>query len=51
MTRENIEKKIKHVKERKFYLAMKDRWSFADYQLNDELNKQLKKLKEELKNV
>lgn len=51
MTRQEIEKQIEELENRKFYLAMKDRWNREDYKRNDDLNKQLRELKEELKNV
>lgn len=51
MTRQEIEKQIEELEDRKFYLAMKDRWNKEDYKRNDDLNKQLRELKEELKNV
>ena len=51
MTRQEIEKQIEELEDRKFYLAMKDRWNREDYKRNDDLNKQLKELKKELKNV
>ena len=51
MTKEQINKQIEALEERKFYLNMKDRWNREDYKKNDDLNKQLRELKEELKNV
>lgn len=51
MTRQETEKQIEELENRKFYLNMKDRWSREDYKRNDDLNKQLRELKEELKNV
>ena len=51
MTKQEIEKQIEELEDRKFYLAMKDRWNREDYKRNDDLNKQLRELKEELKNV
>ena len=51
MTKQKIEKQIEELEDRKFYLAMKDRWNREDYKRNDDLNKQLRELKEELKNV
>ena len=51
MTRKQIEKQIEKLENRKFYLNMKDRWNREDYKRNDDLNKQLRELKEELKNV
>ena len=51
MTRQEVEKQIEELEDRKFYLAMKDRWNREDYKRNDDLNKQLRELKEELKNV
>ena len=51
MTKQEIEKQIEELEDRKFYLAMKDRWNREDYKKNDDFNKQLRELKEELKNV
>lgn len=51
MTRKQIEEQIEKLENRKFYLNMKDRWNREDYKRNDDLNKQLRELKEELKNV
>ena len=51
MTRQEIEKQIEELEDRKFYHAMKDRWNKEDYKRNDDLNKQLRELKKELKNV
>lgn len=51
MTRKQIEEQIEKLENRKFYLNMKNRWNREDYKRNDDLNKQLRELKEELKNV
>ena len=51
MTRQEIEKQIEELEDRKFYLAMKDRWNKEDYKINSDLNAQIRTLKEELKNV
>lgn len=51
MTRQEIEKQIEELEDRKFYLAMKDRWNREDYKNNSNLNTQIRTLKEELKNV
>lgn len=51
MTRKQIEEQIEKLEERKFYLNMKDRWSKEDYTRNNDINQQLKALRESLKNV
>lgn len=43
-----ILKEIETLENKKFFLAMNDHWSFEDYQYNDELNQQIKKLREKL---
>ena len=48
MLKHEIEKRIEKLEERKFYLAMKDRWNFEDYKLNTELFNEIRKLKEML---
>lgn len=51
MTRQEIENKIKALKKRAFFLAMKDRWNESDYELDRKLSKEIDTLQEELKNV
>lgn len=48
MLKHEIEKRIEELEERKFYLAMKDRWDFEDYKLDTELFNEIRKLKEML---
>ena len=48
MTKQEIEKRIEDLEERRFALAMCDRWTQEDYDLNDRLLEEIKKLKAEL---
>lgn len=51
MTMNEITKRIEVLENRRFMLAMKDRWSRADYELDDELLIELialRKQKEEM---
>ena len=49
MTNKEIEKKIEELENKKFFLAMKDRWSDRDFQRDRELSRQIAELKEMLK--
>lgn len=49
MTREEIEKKIEDLEERKFMLDMIDTWDSEDRILYNELSKQIRSLREQLK--
>lgn len=49
MTREEIEKKIEELEERKFMLDMIDTWDSEDRILYNELSKQIRSLREQLK--
>ena len=49
MTREEIEKKIEALEERKFMLDMIDVWDSEDRRLYNELSKQIRELREQLK--
>jgi predicted DNA-binding protein len=49
MTRQEIEKRIEDLEDRRFALAMCDRWTQADYDLNDKLLEEIRILKEQLK--
>lgn len=48
MTKKEIEEKIEKLEMRKFYLNMVDRWTREDYNRMDEINKELRNLKEML---
>ena len=48
MTREQIEKRIEDLETRRFTLAMCDRWTQEDYDLDKELFEEISKLKKEL---
>ena len=48
MTRKEIEEKIEKLEMRKFMLNMVDRWTREDYNRMDEINKELRNLKEML---
>ena len=49
MTREEIEKKIEDLEGRKFMLDMIDTWDSEDRILYNELSKQIRSLREQLK--
>ena len=49
MNREEIEKKIEELEERKFMLDMIDTWDSEDRILYNELSKQIRSLREQLK--
>lgn len=46
MTREELEARLEEVEDARFDLKMKDRWSSADYRLNDKLFEERQALKE-----
>ena len=48
MTREEIEAKIEDLKERMFYLDMKDRWSNDDYARSRQMYEEVSDLKKQL---
>lgn len=48
MTREQIEQRIRDLEDRRFILAMCDRWTQEDYDLDRELFEEINKLKKEL---
>lgn len=45
MTTQEIKNRIAELEERIFSLAMKDRWFAADFNLDAEMNKELRELK------
>lgn len=49
MTKEEIKKKIEELEERKFMLDMIDTWDSEDRILYNELSKQIRSLREQLK--
>ena len=51
MTREEIIKKIEVIEANRFYLAMKDRWSRADFDTDHKWWNELMDLKEKLAKV
>ncbi len=51
MTRQEIEKRIEDLENRRFALAMCDRWTQADYDLDDRLSEEIRTLKEQLKTM
>ena len=48
MTRQEIEKKIEELENRRFFLAMKDFWDRKDFELDDKLYDEIRELKKEL---
>ena len=44
MTLNEITKRIEEIESRRFFLAMKDRWSSGDYDLDRELFRELRQL-------
>lgn len=48
MTRQEIEKRIEDLEDRRFALAMCDRWTQADYELDDRLTEEIRTLKAQL---
>ena len=48
MTRQEIEKKIEDLENRRFYLAMADHWSRKDFELDDKWYREIRELKKEL---
>lgn len=48
-TKQEIEKRIEEIRTEIFLNNMTDRWSFWNYQRDDELKSELRQLKEELK--
>lgn len=51
MTRQELEKKLEELKKREFFLAMKDRWTASDFELDRKISEEIRKTEEELKNV
>lgn len=45
---QDMEKELKRLEDERFYLAMKDMWSMSDYEKDDMLCDEIKKLKEML---
>ena len=50
MTKREIEERIEKLEDSRFYLSMKDFWDRRDYQRDNELCNEIRKLREELKN-
>ena len=48
MTRQEIEKKIEDIKNREFYLQMKDRWDWKDYEISRKHIEEIRELEKEL---
>ena len=48
MTRTEIEKKIEEIENKRFYLAMKDRWNANDYTTDNKWFRELLALKKAL---
>jgi len=48
MTREEMVKRIDELETRQFYLAMKDRWSNADFDLDRKLSREIRELKAQI---
>ena len=51
MTRQEIEKRIEELETRRFALAMCDRWTQEDYDLDDRLSEEIRTLEEQLKTM
>lgn len=51
MTRQEIEKRIEDLENRRFALAMCDHWTQEDYELEDKLFDEIRTLKEQLKTM
>lgn len=49
MTKTEIMNKIEELKNRQFFLAMKDHWSFEDYNIDKRLSNEIKELEKVLK--
>lgn len=49
--REELKAKLEAVENRRFFLAMKDRWDSNDYRLDDKLSREAMTIKEELKKM
>lgn len=45
MSKEEAKVKIEKLEMQRFYLAMKDNWSHADYEKDEEIKNEIKKLK------
>lgn len=48
MNKQEIEKRIEELENRRFFLQMKDYWNFNDYRQDDELKEEIKNLKKML---
>ena len=51
MTRTEIEKKIEEIENKRFYLAMKDRWNANDYTTDNKWFRELLELKKALAEI
>ena len=49
MTKQEIAKRIEDLENRRFALAMCDRWTQEDYDLDDRLSEEIRTLEEQLK--
>lgn len=45
---EQLKKELEEVRESKFYLEMKDRWTNEDFKTNDKFNEKIKELEKEI---
>ena len=48
MTRQEIEKRIEDLENRRFFLAMADHWGREDFELDDKWYREIRELKKEL---
>lgn len=48
MTKQEMQKRIEELEKERFYLAMADRWTSNDYQLDNKLFKEITELKEKM---
>ena len=51
MTREEIKKEIEELENREFYLQMKDRWDWKDYEISRKRNEEIRELKKQKRSL
>lgn len=51
MTIRELDERLQKLEEQEFYLQMKDRWNAEDYETDRKMNEEIRKIKEELKEL
>lgn len=51
MTKQEMKKRLEQLERAEFFHAMKDRWDASDFEYDRKISKEIRELKEALKNV